>query len=214
MIRVRKSEAPAELAQKGYTCEAVKQVLIQDGDQKCFICERRRDTDLQVEHLQSRANHPELENNWDNLYLACDYCNKRKNSYHDDLLHPDQCDVEKLIDHRVDLMGEVAKFSSTQVAADVQSTISLLSRVYNGARMKGKPRRVPEQLFWEDFKKKYVYFLKVVNAYLAGNPDAEVAVRELLDVKEEYLAFKYYVIKTNPVLMQAFQNDIVWNKLL
>lgn len=212
MIRVRKSEAPAELAQSGYTCEAVKQALIQDGDQKCFICERQRDTDLQVEHLQSRTNHSEQENDWDNLYVACDYCNKRKSSYHDDMLHPDRCDVEELIDHRVDLMGEVAQFSSAQETSDVQSTIRLLSKVYNGAKTKGKPRRVLEQLFWDDFKKEYVYFLKVVNAYLVGKPDAEVAVRELLDVKEEYLAFKYHIIKTNPVLLQTFQNDIVWNK--
>lgn len=212
MIRVRKSEAPAELAQSGYTCEAVRQALITDGDQKCFICERRRDTDLQVEHLQSSTNYPELEDKWDNLYIACDYCNKRKSSYHDDMLHPDQRDVEELIDHRVDLMGEVAQFSSTQATADVQSTISLLSKVYNGARAKGKPRRVLEQLFWDDFKKEYIYFLKLVNAYLAGKPGAEVAVRELLDVTEEYLAFKYHLIKTNPVLMQTFQNDIVWNK--
>lgn len=212
MIRVRKSEAPVELAQSGYTCEAVKQALIQDGDQKCFICERYRDTDLQVEHLKSRTNHPELENDWDNLYIACDYCNKRKSSSHDDMLHPDKCDVEELIDHRVDLMGEMAQFSSAQTTVDVQSTIRLLSKVYNGARAKGKPRRVLEQLFWDDFKKEYVYFLKVVNAYLAGKADAEVAVRELLDVKEEFLAFKYHIIKTNPVLMQTFQNDIIWNK--
>jgi uncharacterized protein (TIGR02646 family) len=212
MIRVRKSGAPAELAQSGYTCEAVRQALIQDGDQKCFICERLRDTDLQVEHLQSRTNYPELENDWNNLYIACDYCNKRKSSYHDDMLHPDQYDVEDLIEHHVDLMGEVAQFSSAQTTADVQSTIRLLSKVYNGARTIGKPRRVLEQLFWDNFKKEYVYFLKVVNAYLAGKPDAEVAVRELLDVKEEYLAFKYHIIKNNPVLMQTFQNDIVWNK--
>lgn len=212
MIRVRKSETPAELAQSGYTCDAVKRALVLDGDQKCFICERRRDTDLQVEHLQSRINFPERENDWDNLYIACDYCNKRKSSSHDDMLHPDQCDVEELIDHRVDLMSEVALFSSAQPTADVQSTIRLLSKVYNGARLKGKPRHVLEQLFWDYFKKEYVYFLKVVNAYLAGKPGAEVDVRELLDVKEEFLAFKYHVIRTNPVLMQTFQNDIVWNK--
>ena len=167
---------------------------------------------MRKEEFEERRDQLILENDWDNLFLACDYCNKRKSSYHDDMLHPNQCDVEELIDHRVDLMGEVAQFSSAQESSDVQSTIRLLSKVYNGARAKGKPRRVLEQLFWDDFKKEYVYFLKVVNAYLAGKPDAEVAVRELLDVKEEYLAFKYHIIKTNPVLLQTFQNDIVWNK--
>ena len=88
MIKVRKSAEPQELAQYGYSCEAVKNALIQDADEKCYICERYRDTDFEVEHLKSRKKNPDLENDWSNLYAACGYCNKKKSGYHDDMLNP------------------------------------------------------------------------------------------------------------------------------
>lgn len=212
MIRVRKTEEPQELAREGYSCDVVKRVLIADTDEKCYICERYRDTDFEVEHLESRKNHPELANVWNNLYAACGYCNKKKSNYHDDMLHPDQCDVEDIIDHRVNLRKEMAEFSCNDRSEAVMSTVRLLSKVFNGARRNRMPRRITEQRFWDQFKKEYVDFLTVVDDYLSGNAEAEDDVRELLDIREEFLAFKYSYIKHNPVLLQKFHDDIVWNK--
>lgn len=209
MIKVRKSAEPQELAQKGYSCDAVKHALIEDTDEKCYICERSRDTDFEVEHLKSRRYYPELENDWSNLYAVCSYCNKKKGSYHDGMLNPDKCDVEDVIDHKVDLMKEKAVFSSLDGRDSIKSTIKLLTKVFNGTR---KPRRDPEQRFWDKFKKEYNDFNAVVNDYLAGNLNAEEDIRELLDIREEFLAFKYYIIKSNPILLQVFRNDIIWNK--
>lgn len=209
MIKVRKSTEPQELAQNGYSCDAVKHALIVDTDEKCYICERSRDTDFEVEHLKSRRNYPELENDWSNLYAACSYCNKKKGRYHDGMLNPDRCDVEDTIDHKVDLMKEKAIFSSQDGRDSVKSTIKLLTKVFNGTR---KPRRELEQRFWDQFKKEYNDFNAVVNDYLAGNTNSEEDIRELLDIREEFLAFKYYIIKSNPVLFQVFCNDIIWNK--
>ena len=81
MIKVRKSAEPEELAIYGYSCEAVKNVLIADNYEKCYICERYRDTDFEVEHLKSRKKNPDYENDWSNLYAACGYCNKKKGGY-------------------------------------------------------------------------------------------------------------------------------------
>ena len=54
MIRVRKSSvAPAELAQKGYGADSVQAAILADQDDKCYLCERKRSTDFQVEHLQN-----------------------------------------------------------------------------------------------------------------------------------------------------------------
>lgn len=212
MIKVRKTNEPQELLQNGYNCEAVRQALIRDMDEKCYICERNRDTDFEVEHLQSRKRHPEFENEWQNLYVACGYCNKKKGNYHDNMLHPDHCEVEVVIDHRVNLLSEKAVFSSIDESEEVKSAIRLLYKVFNGARRYNKPRRVIEQRFWDQFKKEYIDFLSVVDRFLAGDRESENDIRELLDIKEEFLAFKYSVIINNPVLLQTFQNDIVWNK--
>lgn len=212
MIKVRKTAEPRELEYEGYSCDAVKRALIADTDEKCYICERNRDTDFEVEHLKSQKRHPELANDWYNLYAVCGYCNKKKGNYHDDMIHPDLCDVEEIIDHRVNLQKEMAVFSSNDRSEAVRSTMRLLAKVFNGARRNRKPRRITEQRFWDQFKKEYVDFLTVVDDYLAGNAEAEDDVRELLDIREAYLAFKYSYIKHNPVLLQQFHDDIVWNK--
>ena len=212
MIKVRKTAEPKELAIEGFSSDAVKRALIADTDEKCYICERYRDTDFEVEHLKSQKRHPELANDWHNLYAACGYCNKKKGNYHDDMLHPDHCDVEEVIDHRVNLKKEMAEFSSNDRSEAVKSTIRLLTKVFNGARRYRKPRRITEQRFWDQFKKEYVDFLTVVDDYLAGNAEAEEDVRELLDIREEFLAFKYSYIKHNPVLLRKFRDDMVWNK--
>lgn len=212
MIKVRKSAQPQELEQYGYSCEAVKNALIADADEKCYICERYRDTDFEVEHLKSRKKNPDLENDWSNLYVACSYCNKKKGRYHDDMINPNMFDVEAIIDHKVNLMAEKAEFSSQEGSDCVKSTIRLLVKVFNGAKGNSKPRQKLEQRFWDQFKKEYNDFIAVVEDYLSGNQDAEEDIRELLDIREEFLAFKYYVIKNNPVLLQRFHNDIVWNK--
>ena len=212
MIKVRKSAEPQELAQYGYSCETVKNALINDADEKCYICERYRDTDFEVEHLKSRKKNPDLENDWSNLYADCGYCNKKKSGYHDNMLNPDLYDVEDIIDHKVNLMEEKAEFSSLDRNDRVKSTIRLLVKVFNGGRSNSKPRKELEQRFWDQFKKEYIDFITVVEDYLSGNQEAEKDIRDLLDIREEFLAFKYYVIKNNPVLLQKFHDDIIWNK--
>ena len=52
MIKVRKTAEPKELAIEGFSSDAVKRALIADTDEKCYICERYRDTDFEVEHLK------------------------------------------------------------------------------------------------------------------------------------------------------------------
>ena len=72
MIRVRKRKvAPEELATKGYTDDAVKRAILEDQDDKCYICERKVTTDYQVEHLASQNAYAAGVNEWENLYIAC-----------------------------------------------------------------------------------------------------------------------------------------------
>lgn len=69
MIRVFKSQsAPATLTTtKAYDGEDVKRQLLQDHYDKCYICERARDTDFEIEHHQSQTHHSELLQKWKNL---------------------------------------------------------------------------------------------------------------------------------------------------
>ncbi len=80
MIRVHKSEnVPESLSRtKAYDGEDVKIQLYADQLDKCYICERVRDTDTHIEHCVSRNGNAGLAQEWDNLFLSCSYCNLKK----------------------------------------------------------------------------------------------------------------------------------------
>jgi len=64
MIRVRKREvAPEELVTKGYMDDAVKRVILEDQNDKCYVCERKVTTDYQVEHLSSQKAYAPMHRN-------------------------------------------------------------------------------------------------------------------------------------------------------
>lgn len=213
MIRVRKrKDEPAELASKGYKDDQVKRAILVDQDDKCYICERMVTTDYEVEHLASQSmNDDELVNEWANLYIACNYCNDKKKTSFDDIKHPDTYDVEEEIVHSFDAMNERIVFKTTSTDPGVLQTIKLLERMYNGTNA---PKRVlMETRFYNQFKMKYNHFQSVVHDYLSGRTEEMRPILEsLIDIKSEYLAFKYAVIMENDTLRHDFGDMVRWNK--
>lgn len=77
MIRIRKSaEIPLSLQTLNcseYDGEDVREILYNDHDGKCYLCEQKIGKSFQIEHLKAKAVgfHPELKFTWANLLLAC-----------------------------------------------------------------------------------------------------------------------------------------------
>jgi len=213
MIRVRKrKDAPAELAINGYKDDAVKRAILEDQDDKCYICERKVTTDYQVEHLTSQKNSETGVDEWENLYIACNYCNDKKKTSFDDIKHPDSYDVEAVIRHSVELENERVTFSTASEDAGVRQTVKMLDRMFNGTNA---PNRVlMETRFYNQFKRSYNNFQSVVHDYLLGRKDEMRPVIEtLLGVKSEYLAFKYAIIMENDILRRDFAEKVQWNRV-
>ena len=212
MIRVRKSEnEPAELAVNGYKDDRVKQAILEDQNDKCYICERKVTTDYQVEHLASQSQNNEEVNKWDNLYIACNYCNNKKKTSFDDLARPDTYDVEVVITHSFDAMKERVVFETTSTDPGVLQTVKLLERMFNGVN---PPKRVlMETRFYNQFKMRYNHFQSVVHDYLSGQTDEmRPVIEKLIDIKSDFLAFKYAVIMGNATLRNDFGDQVRWNK--
>lgn len=212
MIRVRKREdAPAELATKGYTDDVVKRAILEDQDDKCYICERKVTTDYQVEHLASQKHDAAGVNEWENLYIACNYCNDKKKTSFDDIQHPDTYNVEDVIRHSVDLENEHVTFTTTSDDPGVEKTVKMLDRMFNGTNA---PKRVlMETRFYNQFKRNYNNFQGVVHDYLSGHQEEMRPVIEtLIGLKSEYLAFKYAIIMENDILRRDFAESVKWNK--
>lgn len=211
MIKLFKSEkAPDRLAEVGYNCDEVKQAILDDQKDKCYICERKVTTDYQVEHLASRSHHLEKENEWENLFIACNYCNDRKKHFYDDIPLPNQVEFENVISQNVDLKTQKAVFVVSGTDPQMLKLKDLLVKLFNG---KGFCRNLMESRFWNQFMSVYRNFLRRIATYKV-NPTEEnkQIVIEELSIEQPALGFKYAFIKGDAELWSVFKDYCKWNK--
>ena len=213
MIRVFKNyDAPQSLAkQTSWDSKDVIDQLQTDQHGKCYLCERVQITDFQVEHLISRDNSSELTYEWTNLFWSCSYCNGKKSSSFDNLLNPASENIEDLIYQSFDFPNAKAVFTSIGTSSEqTASTILLLGRIFNGTK---RLRTIREQRFYDYAMSKITSFQKMVTDWLNDNSkENKDAIIEELDIKSEFLGFKYWIIKSNELLFRTFGDYITWNK--
>ena len=212
MIQLQKTTtAPASLANKDkYYGEDVIDLLAKDHYDKCYICERQLTTDFQVEHLHSQEHYPDEKYNWDNLFFVCSYCNGKKSANFDGIVNPTKEAIEEKIVQKLNYRDNKADFIRNDTSKAIEQTIILLKRIFNG---KNAIRKVREEKFFKEFISKMNNFEKAINDYLsAPTSETKEVVRELLSIEQEFLGFKYWIIKNNPTLFREFSNNIIWNK--
>ena len=211
MIQLQKTTtAPASLATKNkYDGEDVKALLAKDHYDKCYICERQLTTDFQVEHLHSQEHYPDEKYNWENLFFVCSYCNGKKSANFDGIVNPTKEAIEEKIVQTLNY--DKADFATDDSSEAIQQTIVLLNRIFNGKNSIRK--KIKEENFFKEFLSKMNNFEKAVNDYLsAPTSETKEVIRELLSIEQEFLGFKYWIIKNNPTLFREFSNNIIWNK--
>lgn len=211
MIKVYKSDkAPEKLAEAGYTCDEVKQAILNDQKDKCYLCERKVTTDYQVEHIVSRTNNKEKVNEWENLFLACNYCNDRKKHYYDDIPLPNQLEFENVISQTINLKTQKADFRISEINPQLTKLKELLDKLFNG---KGICRNLMENRFWNDFMSVYRNFLRRVAAYkIDPTEENKQLVIEELSIEQSALGFKYAFLNRDAELWSEFQDYCKWNK--
>ncbi len=109
MVKIERSPTPpASLAiEKGkngsYNERDVVEQLQKDFHGKCYICELKDLTDIEVEHLYPHHNRQIIERvfDWNNLFYACPHCNRIKNhrKYDDMILDCCAMDPEEYLYH-------------------------------------------------------------------------------------------------------------------
>ena len=90
------AEAPASLAREkrkgkngSYREEDVISLLDKDFCGKCYICETKRPTGINIEHFVPHHNNIDLMFDWKNLFLSCPHCNNAKEMLTRKLDHTD-----------------------------------------------------------------------------------------------------------------------------
>lgn len=213
MIRVKKNNtAPTSLSKaKSYDGEDVKKTLLEDHFRKCYLCERKLVTDFEIEHHKSIKHNPALKQDWNNLFLACKYCNGKKLHNYDNLIHP-LSNVEEAIVHCINFTEKQAEFTSVNKSTpSIDKTIQLLSAIFNGTSSRG--RQLKEECFFEYCISKITHFQDLVVEYLFNRDNnIEIAIKEELAIDKELLGFKYWIIMKNSTLKHNFSSEIIWHK--
>ena len=212
MIRVyKRNEEPETLRTRGYKDDKVKRALLEDQHDKCYLCERKLTTDYEVEHLVSQKGDASKMNEWDNLFVACNYCNDRKKENYDEIPLPNSMNFEDVIQQDCDIQSKKMAFTTSLDDVRVNKLISLLEKLYNGKSAIG--RNLMEQRFWNQFMTEYGSFLRRLNAYINDpNSDNYQLVAAELHIDSPILGIKYNYIKCHTNCYSIFKNEMKWHK--
>ncbi|NDV56597.1 HNH endonuclease [Bacteroides sp. 519] len=210
MIRIRKSESVPHI-KANYNTDEICNLIHIDQDEKCYLCERKLGTDYEIEHLKSQKNFSDLVREWSNLFLSCSYCNGRKTNIYDNIINPVENNLENIIVHIDEPISNRVHFTTTNQDESIKHTISLLQRLFNG---KGNLRNLRETKFYDEYRRKMNIFQSYIDKFLTGievEKHRDLIITEL-DIKSEYLGFKYSIIIGHERLVNEFSSYIIWNK--
>ena len=108
MVKIERTPTPpkslaieSQKAWGSYSEPDVIEQLQKDFHDKCYICELKKLTNVEVEHLRPHHNRSIKERifDWNNLFYSCPHCNSIKNNrkYDDKILDCCTVDPESLL---------------------------------------------------------------------------------------------------------------------
>lgn len=118
--------------------------------------------------------------------------------------------IEDEIEQRVDIGEKRALFSPMVSDEKHEKTIQLLNLVFNG---KKRTRNLREERFFNYFLFEINAFIDLLARYTMEETEKlESDIRQALDIRSEFLGFKYWIVKGNPTLNEKFGHLMRWNK--
>ena len=175
---------------------------------KCYICEEKSPTSINVEHFHSCKNHKHLKYDWENLFFACAHCNRIKGSCYDHIIDCTKKDPEKYIILKFNSYPEsYVKILDRLNGAENGETRELLDKIYNGA---GTPISACEAKNLEKrISRELKNFMECVENYHNEN-DLKLRtvywenIKKMLSRESNFAGFKRSVVLQSEKLMQSF----------
>lgn len=79
---------------KTYNTKSVNAALVETFHGKCYICENKKATAYQIEHLIPHRDNRKLKYDWENLFWSCAHCNNIKSDKYEPILDCTKENVE------------------------------------------------------------------------------------------------------------------------
>lgn len=195
-----------------YKCGCVLNTLANDFKHKCYLCEDKTATSINVEHFIAHQNkNIDLKFDWNNLFYACGHCNNIKLAQYNGLLN---CTTDTGIEPKIcydikPFPKELPQFSAIDDSANTHQTVELLSAIFNGTT----PLKKLESA---NLRKKLLteinLFRQTLEKYFDYQDDGltEDALALLPQIKRHinkaanFASFKRWIIRNNKALLAEF----------
>ena len=174
-----------------YNSEDVLERLVEDFFNKCYLCEEKEISGINVEHLKPHKGDIDKKFQWENLFLVCPHCNNTKLGNEDEII---DCTNPS---HKVNdwIEYNFISFPKTKVELKiinnidiVNNTVTLLDKIYNGSTVNKKFEA-------DNIKKKIMReiqsFENLIFEYVYNSKKELVEeIKEKLSSKSAFSAFK------------------------
>ena len=177
---------------------------------KCYICENKRATSLQVEHLQPHNGNADLKFDWKNLFLACGRCNHIKSDSYTPILDCTKLEVDEFIAFRkIGFFGVKESLTFEKVGDfddhTIDMTCELLQRVHYGKiRQEESEAKMLRHAIREEMHKFKEYVREYDESFSEDKLDLFCRIKMELKSNSPFTAFKRWVVRDNPVICADF----------
>ncbi|NEO87450.1 MAG: HNH endonuclease [Spirulina sp. SIO3F2] len=194
-----------------YKCGDVILRLADDFKNKCYICEAKEPTDINVEHFRPHKDKDiDLKFDWNNLFFACSRCNRTKGTQEDLLDCTNKLEDPEL---RLKIVYQVSTKSVQIVVKEgsvkAQNTAELLQTIYNGTTPLQKLNAANLR---KSIDAEIQNFTRLLQKYLLNRHLSEKANQLVLEKIADHLSkssnfagFKRWIIRDNEELYKVLK---------
>ncbi|QHI35824.1 hypothetical protein IMCC3317_11720 [Kordia antarctica] len=194
-----------------YKCGVVLETIKTDFKNKCYICEFKEPTTINVEHFRPHKGDMDLKFNWNNLFWSCGHCNNIKSDRYINLI--DCTNIAEDIENRVKVY--IKPFPKEKVIVEAldtnpstTTTVNLLNDVYNGTT---KLKTIESSNLRNNILTEIKDFQKYLFQYFEdGFAEDDKAlflanIRRHLSKSSNFTSFKRSIIRGNEVMKDEFE---------
>ena len=208
MVFFEKSQpAPKSLeAKRCYRGEDVLIRLEEDFKNKCYLCEQKEPTSINVEHFVPHRENENLKFDWNNLFFSCSHCNNTKSDKYDNLLNciVETDDVENKLKYIfIAFPKKQVQIEATEQSEKSKNTKNLLLDIYNGTTplKKLESANLRKHLFNEI----EVFQTLLQDFQKTKSENSKNAILVHINRASSFTAFKRWIIKDSPKLKMEFE---------
>lgn len=198
-----------------------------DFHDKCYICESKYVTAINVEHFEPHEKKDMIKRfNWSNLFWSCAHCNGIKSNKYKNLLNctvkDDKVDENIKYDVNFKAKSPKDKLIIKAIKTDISTlnTVELLQLVYNGHCDNPRTNDVSDlrqhqagAIRQKLFNELSNFSTHIDQYYYTNDPDEKeerlIAIKTGLSNRSKFTAFKRYFIRKDAVLFNEFKEYII-----